>query len=180
MSTFSKWIPNMLSLLRLPLGAATAYEAIQNHWGWALIYFLTGLVTDLIDGLLARLLNCASPNGQSYDDIGDTGLAAGAFVAVVWTGIISWPTGLVMAGAFAFMAMATVACSETSRTWQICYAGTYYYSIGFIAWFLSVCFYKLYGLEALRLLPIAIPAAVILTYAKWETVRKYWKLLLGR
>ncbi|MDD5489369.1 MAG: CDP-alcohol phosphatidyltransferase family protein [Candidatus Moranbacteria bacterium] len=180
MSTFSKWIPNLLSLSRLPLGAATAYAAIRNHWGWALIFFLIGLAADLTDGLLARILCCASQNGQLYDDIGDTGLAAGAFVAVVWTGIISWPTGLIMASVFAFMAVVTVTCSETRRTWQICYAGTYYYSIGFIAWFLSVCFYKIYGLEAVRIMPIAIPTAVLLAYLKRGTVRKYWQMLLGK
>jgi CDP-diacylglycerol---glycerol-3-phosphate 3-phosphatidyltransferase len=61
-------IPNLLSISRIPL--ALIFCLIPNTF-WRLIIVLLALVSDCLDGYLARKNNCVSKLGVVLDPIGD-------------------------------------------------------------------------------------------------------------
>jgi len=78
-----RWLPNLLSgarLLAVPVLAVLAYTGREQLFAWILV---PALLTDIADGLVARLLHLESRLGAMLDTVADTGLL---FVALygVW------------------------------------------------------------------------------------------------
>ena len=83
-----KNLPNLLSLTRLacaPLMVASAFETGSRPWFFALLGI--ALLTDALDGFLARRLHAESDLGRRLDSWGDYAMTS-AVVVVIW---ILWP-----------------------------------------------------------------------------------------
>jgi CDP-diacylglycerol--glycerol-3-phosphate 3-phosphatidyltransferase len=80
-----KWeIPNILSVLRIPMAIACTYFAYQNthsSLSISLVIFILAAFTDYIDGYLARKWNIVSNFGKIVDPIADKILILGLFLA---------------------------------------------------------------------------------------------------
>lgn len=72
-----------LTLSRLPLGGAAAWLLVQGQYGIALRLYVAGIVTDVLDGFIARSLNGETAWGKRYDGVIDT-----AFYWVVTLGFV--------------------------------------------------------------------------------------------
>lgn len=112
MGSLVKIIPNLLTLFRLiagPAGAACLWisagslmeaEALQ-WWSLALAFFITGALTDALDGWLARRLDAVSRFGALIDPIADKVFVASflivfAFLADGWI-MITAPVAAIIA-----------------------------------------------------------------------------------
>jgi CDP-diacylglycerol--glycerol-3-phosphate 3-phosphatidyltransferase len=65
----AKYIPNMLSMLRIILGVLLI-PLVHSNTAFIAIYFAIG-ATDVLDGLLARKLECESDFGAKLDSTAD-------------------------------------------------------------------------------------------------------------
>lgn len=75
-------LPNLLSLLNLGLGIAGIILALSGELGVAALVLLIGMMLDLWDGKLARLLNAESAVGKDLDSLADM-VASGAAPAAL-------------------------------------------------------------------------------------------------
>lgn len=87
---FKKALPNSLSLSRVALGGLVWYFAANDSWGMALFALSVGMITDLIDGWLARKWQVESRIGRDFlepgcDAVLVFGAAAGLVAGEVWT-----------------------------------------------------------------------------------------------
>jgi len=64
-------IPNLLSLVRLLLIPVVVFLVARGHNTAALLLILFGMVTDILDGYLARKLNQVTELGKIIDPLGD-------------------------------------------------------------------------------------------------------------
>jgi CDP-diacylglycerol--glycerol-3-phosphate 3-phosphatidyltransferase len=79
-SDWRRRIPNVLTTSRLFLSFVLFWTIANARWSTALVVFLIALVTDWLDGYMARLYDSASPLGRMYDPLVDKVLVVGAFV----------------------------------------------------------------------------------------------------
>lgn len=75
------WVPHALTLSRIPLGITLV--ALADHPAWFTVVLLTALVTDVLDGLVARGLGSATSSGAALDSIADAVLYLAVAVAVI-------------------------------------------------------------------------------------------------
>lgn len=66
-----QWLPNAITLARLGLILPLLFVLAQRDYDTALILLLLGLTSDLIDGVLARRLDCQSDLGCLLDAVAD-------------------------------------------------------------------------------------------------------------
>ncbi|OGR48113.1 MAG: CDP-diacylglycerol--glycerol-3-phosphate 3-phosphatidyltransferase [Elusimicrobia bacterium GWC2_65_9] len=81
-------LANRLTMLRVVLAAAVfaALMADEPRWhGAAFAMFLVAIVTDWLDGWLARRTNSVSPFGKVADPIADKILVIGTLIALIRT-----------------------------------------------------------------------------------------------
>ena len=99
-------VPNLLSAARIALMPAVLTTAVAGSRLWFVILLMLSLVTDALDGYLARRLNAYSDLGRKLDSFADyitlfTGLAG---IALLWPAIMQrelpW-VAVVMAAFFA-------------------------------------------------------------------------------
>ncbi len=103
-------LPNILTAYRLiagPLGAlflwwglnAETNDGLIRWWAYALALFVSGAVSDGLDGWLARRLGQVSAFGALLDPIADK-VFTGAFLIVFgfWSGLwlVSWPVAIIL------------------------------------------------------------------------------------
>lgn len=79
-------IPNAITGLRLVLIPVFAGLFLAGDPGWALAVFVTAALSDLVDGLLARVLDQRSEAGAILDPIADKLLGFVALVLLVTAG----------------------------------------------------------------------------------------------
>jgi len=82
------WIPNLISLVRLPLAAWTVVSILEGHFALAFWLLLLSGLTDALDGVAARLLDARSPLGSYLDPIADKVLLVGVFLALGLSGLL--------------------------------------------------------------------------------------------
>jgi cardiolipin synthase len=58
---------------------------VYRRFGWALALFVVAAVTDLLDGLIARLGRQKTSLGAMLDPLADKVLSASCFVALTWS-----------------------------------------------------------------------------------------------
>ncbi len=92
--------PNLLTAARLVLAVLLAGALIQYRPGWALLWWGTAVLTDLLDGWLARRLDACSPRGALFDATADFVLLWSAFAVWVWRG--AYPTWFLLLLALLF------------------------------------------------------------------------------
>ncbi len=80
-------LPNLLSLTRLAAVPVLAALAFTGRPSPTLLLFAAALVTDALDGFLARRLGCVSERGARLDSLGDLGIWLVFPICVWWL----WP-----------------------------------------------------------------------------------------
>ncbi|MFN7956300.1 MAG: CDP-alcohol phosphatidyltransferase family protein [bacterium] len=83
-------VPNALSALRLLLVPLLAVLVVRGAMTQALTVFLVAAVTDLLDGLAARVLDQRTRLGSYLDPLADKSLALTSLVLLAWRGALPW------------------------------------------------------------------------------------------
>jgi cardiolipin synthase len=90
-------LPNILTLIRILLIPVFIIFVINKSPGWAILTFAVAGVTDLMDGLIARLTHQRTELGAYLDPIADKLLLSSAYVALAIVGILpGWLTIVVI------------------------------------------------------------------------------------
>jgi cardiolipin synthase len=71
-------------MLRMGLAPFLAVLIVYHRFGWALALFVVAGLTDLLDGLIARLGRQKTNLGAMLDPMADKVLLAASFVALTW------------------------------------------------------------------------------------------------
>ncbi|MFA5197463.1 MAG: CDP-alcohol phosphatidyltransferase family protein [Patescibacteria group bacterium] len=85
-----KQIPNIITVSRIFLSLACIPLGMQHFWGWFLVVLGLAILTDPIDGWVARKLQAESLLGKRLDKIGDFTLMIGPGIGLIVAGSISW------------------------------------------------------------------------------------------
>lgn len=84
-------LPNFISLGRLLTVPVIIWLILSNHWFYAFVVFLAAGVSDILDGLFARLLQDQTTIGRYLDPIADKILLGGVIITLGFLGKIpSW------------------------------------------------------------------------------------------
>jgi cardiolipin synthase (CMP-forming) len=78
---------NQLTLARVLLVPAFVILVLYEHFGWALIVFVTAGVTDALDGLIARITDNKSSIGAWLDPMADKLLLVSTFIVLTLPGL---------------------------------------------------------------------------------------------
>jgi cardiolipin synthase len=90
-------LPNALTLLRVLLIPVFVIFIINKSPGWAILIFAAAGITDLIDGLVARVTHQRTELGAYLDPIADKLLLSSAYVSLAIIGILpGWLTIVVI------------------------------------------------------------------------------------
>jgi cardiolipin synthase (CMP-forming) len=84
-------VANQLTLLRMALVPALVVLALSKRFDWACGVFALAGVTDLLDGLIARLGQQQTTLGAVLDPVADKLLLASSFVVLTWGPGLSCP-----------------------------------------------------------------------------------------
>lgn len=86
-TSMRRHLPNLLTILRFPLTLFFLYGSFQSEDIWkigATLAFLISMLTDLLDGLIARRMNATTSVGTFLDPLADKFLVlAGFFVLLI-------------------------------------------------------------------------------------------------
>ena len=77
-------VANQLTILRMMLAPALVVFVLSGELVWALAAFALAAVTDLLDGLIARLGRQRTNLGAMLDPVADKILLTAAFVSLTW------------------------------------------------------------------------------------------------
>lgn len=90
-------IPNGLTFARIGLTPFFGYFWLRHRFMWALAIFVIASVSDVLDGLLARLLDQRTRLGQLLDPIADKVMVIVAVVAAAISGDLPlWLAGIIL------------------------------------------------------------------------------------
>ncbi len=87
-------LPNRLTMLRIVLAAAVFAALMADSHRWhagALVMFIAAIITDWLDGGLARRMKAVSPFGKVADPIADKILVLGTLLALIRTRELAIP-----------------------------------------------------------------------------------------
>ena len=88
--------PNLLTLTRLIFIPFVVVAIQQQNYLWALVIFVAAGITDLLDGLLARVLKQKTTVGQYLDPIADKLLLSTMFLMLAIAHVIRWPVTIMV------------------------------------------------------------------------------------
>jgi cardiolipin synthase len=77
-------VANQLTLLRMGLAPLLVVLVLQGELWWALAVFAVAGITDLLDGLIARIGGQQTTLGAMLDPVADKILLTSAFIALTW------------------------------------------------------------------------------------------------
>ncbi len=93
-----RWLPNILTLLRLPLSAGVVWAILAGRAGLALCLLALAGLSDSLDGFLARRLGSVSRFGTLIDPVADKVLLVSTFVTLGFAGLVPmWLVWMVLA-----------------------------------------------------------------------------------
>ena len=106
-------VANQLTLLRMGLAPLLVVLVLDGHTGWALGVFAVAALTDLLDGLFARLSGQQTTLGAMLDPVADKVLLTSVFIALTWGGLAvripAWLTVVILSrDAIIIMSVAVV------------------------------------------------------------------------
>ena len=90
MSTRTLTVADQITILRLVFIPLFAILEVERKFGWALAVLAIAMISDSLDGVLARLLHQESPVGVALDPIADKLLMATAFLLLAFRGALPW------------------------------------------------------------------------------------------
>jgi cardiolipin synthase len=76
---------NQLTLLRMGLAPLLVILVLSREMRWALAVFVVAGITDLLDGLIARMGHQQTTLGAMLDPVADKVLLTSTFVALTWS-----------------------------------------------------------------------------------------------
>lgn len=74
---------NAATLLRIILTIPAVILFIRDQWMWGLIILAVAVLTDWLDGFLARKLNVVSEFGKAFDPFADKIMAVGMIILLI-------------------------------------------------------------------------------------------------
>lgn len=93
-----KYLPNIISVLRILLVIPVVYLLLRREYGAALILFAVAGVSDGLDGFLAKHFDWKTRLGSILDPLADKLLLVCSFVALAWNELIPlWLLAVVLA-----------------------------------------------------------------------------------
>ncbi len=92
---------NAITGLRLVIALFVMFSIIGGNRAYSVAYYLLALITDLLDGFIARLSNSSSKQGAFYDAGADFVLVFAGFLGLVVTGVL--PFWVLILAVFMFM-----------------------------------------------------------------------------
>jgi len=84
-----KYIPNIITIMRLLLVAPFLMYLLQGQYRYAFFIFIVAGISDGVDGFLARRFQWSSQLGRFIDPLADKSLMITAFIALTYLGEIS-------------------------------------------------------------------------------------------
>ena len=160
---------NQLTLMRMLLIPAFVILLIYGHRGWALIVFIVAGITDLFDGLVARMTGERTDLGAWLDPMADKLLLVTMFVMLTLPGIGEpnrlplWFTVLVISRDVAIVAtVAVVNLAVGPRTFRPSIYGKVATALYIVTG--VVALYFNYLGEASRLVPVLLYASLAITF----------------
>ncbi len=108
-----KNLPNILSVFRI-LDLVIVILLLEYRLNiWATLFFMLGILSDILDGYLARKNNTVSKIGKIIDPLADKILVIGVLTAMISIeGIPYWMVILIIAREFAVTGLRVIAASE--------------------------------------------------------------------
>jgi cardiolipin synthase (CMP-forming) len=94
MSTPIFTIANQLTILRMALAPLLVILVLVRQLQWALVVFVVAGVTDLLDGIIARVGRQQTTLGAMLDPVADKVLLSSSFVALTWASGLRQPIPL--------------------------------------------------------------------------------------
>ena len=82
MKNFLRFIPNLISLIRISLVVPTVLNLLAGEYIFALILFAAAAISDAIDGFLARFFKWQTDLGKILDPVADKLLMIGSITAL--------------------------------------------------------------------------------------------------
>ncbi|GAB4311705.1 CDP-diacylglycerol--glycerol-3-phosphate 3-phosphatidyltransferase [Pseudothermotoga elfii] len=89
-------LPNTISVARIFLTIPVFMLISAGMWKWAMVIFLTGALSDYLDGFLARKLNQITSSGKVLDQISDKVFVSSTMIALI-PQIPAWLVALIVA-----------------------------------------------------------------------------------
>ena len=94
-------LPNKLSILRICFIPFVMFFYLQNFWAWgkivAAVLFVLAVLTDMLDGYIARKYNMVTDLGKLLDTNADKILVLAALLLTITDGTIPAPYGVIAA-----------------------------------------------------------------------------------
>ena len=90
MASRSLTVADQITILRLVFIPLFAILEIEKDYGWALAVLAVAIISDSLDGILARHLHQESTVGVALDPIADKFLMATAFLLLAFRGALPW------------------------------------------------------------------------------------------
>jgi cardiolipin synthase (CMP-forming) len=81
---------NQITILRLVFIPVFVIFEVNRDYGWALAVLLASALSDVVDGLVARVFHEESPLGIALDPIADKFLLGTAFVVLAFRDVLPW------------------------------------------------------------------------------------------
>ena len=88
MKHYLKFIPNLISLVRIFLVIPTVLNLLSGKYIFALILFLIASISDALDGFLARFFKWQTDLGKILDPVADKLLMIGSMTALWFNQIV--------------------------------------------------------------------------------------------
>jgi cardiolipin synthase len=108
--------PNLLTLLRICLTPLLVAAVLDNHYALGFGLFVVAGLTDLLDGLLARLLKQYTMLGQYLDPVADKLLLSTLFLVLTYQNLIpARVTAMVLGRDVGILLVAAILYAATGR-----------------------------------------------------------------
>lgn len=85
-----RYLPNVITGLRLALVPPTGWLIVNDDYGAALVLFFIAGASDALDGFLARRYGWGTPLGAFLDPVADKALMMTSYIALAWQGQLPW------------------------------------------------------------------------------------------
>ena len=169
----AKYIPNILSVLRLLMSFAFAALFI---WGYpehiftALAIFVLAGITDVVDGILVRRFNWITNAGKILDPVADKLMQCTALLCLVLRGILPWWILAAIVVKELLMGCGAVVLFHRSKVIGV---SKYFGKAYTVLFYAVVCLFLLFGdwlgahpaaTYALCIFMIAVAVAVVIMY----------------
>lgn len=179
-------LANKLTMLRFVLAIAMFLALLTEERGFhiaALVLFLGALITDWIDGYVARKTNTISAFGKVADPIADKILILGAFIALLndrKLGIPLWGVFLILARELLIGGIRTLATSQgkvpAAEKWGKWKMGIQSTSVALM---LLILVLKDWGFAPPWLIVMPYPLTVLCVIVAWQSAYLYLRQSKG-